>query len=392
MSKKVFMIQGANVDQVDPLFRVEEKLPIGIYDIATTMFGVKLVKIADSFDFPYKIYGLQNDFINHIIKTYNNTTGNIGVLMNGIKGTGKTVSAKILANMLQLPVIILKDLGDSTSVAIDYLNTLSSDCIIFMDEFEKNFGTGDQTILQIMDGVYNSEFRKVFLLTTNELKVNENLLGRPSRIRYIRHFGNLEMSTVEEYIDENLNDKSAKQELIDFIDTLTISTIDILKSIVNEVNIHGITNFKAYRQFFNVTTESFSYTTYRGYAYKSEVEKNKITIQDFITAVEHHLNPMTPPEIKSIDNMTKEEESAWNLYQEYSKHNFHCIHYRVIDTDIKFKSLKVGDEFWSETVVQIEHKKNVIVTYDPDEELYSFYLVTNPDSKPSLYNNHASSF
>lgn len=89
MSKKVFMIQGANVDQVDPRFRVEEKLPVGIYDIAITMFGVKLVKIADSFDFPYKIYGLQNDFINHIIKTYNNTTGNMGVLMNGTKGTGK---------------------------------------------------------------------------------------------------------------------------------------------------------------------------------------------------------------------------------------------------------------------------------------------------------------
>ena len=392
MSKKVFMIQGANVDQVDPRFRVEEKLPVGIYDIVITMFGVKLVKIADSFDFPYKIYGLQNEFINHIIKTYNNTTGNMGVLMNGTKGTGKTVSAKILANTLQLPVIILKNLGDNTSVAIDYLNTLSSDCIIFMDEFEKNFSDGDQTILQIMDGVYNSEFRKVFLLTTNELKVNENLLGRPSRIRYVKHFGNLEMSTVEEYIDENLNDKSAKQELIDFIDTLTISTIDILKSIVTEVNIHGIANFKAYRQFFNVTTESFSYTTYRGYVYRNELEKNKVTIQEFITAVEHYMNPMTPPKIKDIDNMTEEEESAWNLYQNYGSHNFHYIQYRVVDADVRFKSLKVGDKFWGENVVQVEHKKNVIVTYDPDEEQYFFYFVTNPDSKPSLYSKYASPF
>ena len=136
--------------------------------------------------------------------------------------------------------------------AVDYVSTMPCDCIIFMDEFEKNFAEGNQEILQMMDGVYNSEFRKIFLLTTNELNVNDNLLGRPSRIRYVKQFGNLDKATVEEYLDENLADKSAKKDIMDFIDTLTISTIDILKSIVNEVNIHGIDGFIHYREFFNV--------------------------------------------------------------------------------------------------------------------------------------------
>lgn len=45
--------------------------------------------------------------------------------------------------------------------------------------FEKNFKEEDSTVLQIMDGVYNSNHRKIFLLTTNNMHINENLVGRP---------------------------------------------------------------------------------------------------------------------------------------------------------------------------------------------------------------------
>lgn len=47
---------------------------------------------------------------------------------------------------------------------IEFLSGIEGDCILFLDEFEKNFSESDSTILQIMDGVYNSKYRKVFLL------------------------------------------------------------------------------------------------------------------------------------------------------------------------------------------------------------------------------------
>lgn len=53
-------------------------------------------------------------------------------------------------------------------------------------------------------------------------------------------FGNLDLKVVNEYLDDALQVPEARQDLLDFIDSLTISTIDILKTIVNEVNIHGI--------------------------------------------------------------------------------------------------------------------------------------------------------
>lgn len=385
---KAFMIQGSAVSQVDPNFKVEGKIPVGVYDINISRMGVFLTKVSDKFVFPYKIYGLQTDFINHVIKTYKNTIGNLGVLLNGTKGTGKTVSAKILANALELPVILLKDMGDDTSAAIDYVSTLPCDCVVFMDEFEKNFGEGAQAILQMMDGVYNSKYRKVFLLTTNELTINKNLLGRPSRIRYVREFGNLDKATVEEYLDENLLVISAKEEIIDFIDTLSISTIDILKSIVTEVNIHGIVDFKNYRQFFNVSTEEYRYSTYYGRVTSDRIENdkdNKYTIENFLKEVDHYMHPMPRVYFKDPENPTEEEKANYEAWRKYTNQDIGCD-WDSVTSSCKFTSLKEGDLFACYPIVKIDVESRVIITHNQYAEYYNFYFITNPEAKPSLYN------
>lgn len=79
---------------------------------------------------------------------------------------------------------------DSKTVdMINYLSTnINFECIFFFDE--KEFKESS-VILSFMDGVYNSIHRKVFLLTTNKLDVNNTLIGRPSRIRYRKSFDSL---------------------------------------------------------------------------------------------------------------------------------------------------------------------------------------------------------
>ena len=56
-----------------------EGLPKGIYEVKVSM-------IAESFTFDYKLYGLNQKFIDYVLKTYDNTIGNLGVLLDG---TGK---------------------------------------------------------------------------------------------------------------------------------------------------------------------------------------------------------------------------------------------------------------------------------------------------------------
>lgn len=386
---KISWNQRGNIYQkIEGDFSNVPTVPSGVYNLGLSMAGWYLERYADQFVFDYKIYGLQTDFMQYVLKTYTETSGNLGILLNGTKGGGKTVTAKLLANKLQLPIIIVKDMGDSNQSMIEYLSGFNFDCVLFFDEFEKNFKESDSTILQIMDGVYNIGYRKVFLLTTNELRVNDNLLSRPSRIRYVKEFKNLPLSAVNEYIDDNLKDKSCRQEVLDYVDTLTVSTIDILKSIVNEINIHGIDEFKKAKGFFNVAVSSYHYQVVRGYCERDQMKRfkdeKKNAMAVFAKQAYRYMNPIPYPRPKDQDNITEEEQKKLDEYFAETRKDFN-INRETITTDSKFKSFKVGDIFDGDPIVQIDLKKNLIVTVDQEEDDYYFYHILNPDARPSLY-------
>ena len=236
-----------------------EGLPKGIYEVKVSMTGFYLSKIAESFTFDYKLYGLNQKFIDYVLKTYKNTTGNLGVLLDGIKGTGKTVTAKELCNHLQLPVILVQSMGDSNDKLIKYLSTtINFDCIFFFDEYEKEFKNSSD-VLSFMDGTYNSIYRKIFLLTTNELNVDPNLLGRPSRIRYKKSFSNLSEEVTREILNDILEDKTAIEKVIELTHSMNIITIDLIKTIATEINIHGVKALPDIKETFNIEFSRFTY-------------------------------------------------------------------------------------------------------------------------------------
>lgn len=207
-----------------------------------------LKKIGDKFEFDFKIYNLGcENFLERVKETWNSDYfikkgGNLGVILNGIRGTGKTISAKLLCNMMDLPVVVIPYCVDGIQ---DFIQNLEFECVILIDEAEKTFKSDrnsnsptDEILLKVIDGVYNKS-RKMYVLTTNKLTLNENLLGRPGRIRYIKQFGNLTPEAINEFLEDNLHDMGKKDMILQAVDLLEISTIDILRSMVDEVNIHG---------------------------------------------------------------------------------------------------------------------------------------------------------
>ena len=263
----VFLKRGITYTPTEGNFSALPVLDEGIYRIVQDPINgsLFLVRIADNFHFGFKLYGIDDVLVKHVIDTYQKqpTKRNIGVLLNGAKGTGKTVTAKVMANKLGLPVILCDRPYPGLS---NFLASINHDCIFFFDEFEKSFrmrdDDGDNTgesLLTIMDGVYNADHCHIFILTTNELRINDNLISRPSRIRYLKSFGEvIDKKILEEFVDDALEDSSRKEEIMDFVDTLTMATIDIVKSIVEEVNIHGC-SVDEFKRFFNVREASYRY-------------------------------------------------------------------------------------------------------------------------------------
>ena len=200
-----------------------------------------LEKIDDTFRFDFKIYDLDcEDIMSKIIKTWSSdlfreSNKNLGVIFNGLKGTGKTIAAKLLCNRIGLPVIVISKPVDGM---LEFIQSLHFESIILIDEAEKTFREEQEVLLKMIDGVYN-DMRKLYILTTNKLSIDENLLGRPGRIRYIKEFSNLSAKAVNDVIDDNLKDTSLKEEVLKVVDSLEISTIDILKAIIDECNIMG---------------------------------------------------------------------------------------------------------------------------------------------------------
>lgn len=380
MERVSWIQNGSNYKRVEGNVSNVDTVPKGIYNVGLSITGWYLERTADEFVFNYKVYGLQSKFMQHVLTAFKNTKGNFGILLNGTKGTGKTITAKVLANKLNLPVIIVKSFGENNTGLIEFLASFNFDCVFFFDEFEKNFSDKDSSILQIMDGVYTSEYRRIFLLTTNETHINDNLISRPSRLRYIHEFGNLEQEITREYLNDTLNDKSHIEEVVDFVDTLQISTIDILKSIVEEINIFGFEKFMEDKSFFNVKTAAYSYRTKCVYVRDAEALRN-YSIDSFLSDIK--LSDKRPIRYDYPDD--KEYREAYEKYRNSIIYDAEFI--TLNDVQKSFRSLKIGDNvgrYRGEKIIFIDHKRQVFITEDQDDQDYHYYYVINPDQKPSL--------
>lgn len=269
-----------------------DSIPKGVWIVESTPLGeLFLKKIEEEFSFDFKIYGLESEFMDRVVKTYKHTSGNMGVLLNGVKGTGKTITGEILANKLGLPIIMVTHPYPALN---SFLSSIQQDLTVLIDEYEKvykgqigeDYGDdeelvkgGDSTLLSLMDGVLKTKYRKAFILTTNRTWINDNMLNRPGRIRYLKQFTDLTKEQIMEIIDDCLVEKQFKEDLVTFLKPLKIITVDIVKSIVSEINIHKEAPEVCCKDF-NLEFKDETYTVYKMVEAKARTKAKEIVLTD----------------------------------------------------------------------------------------------------------------
>lgn len=154
-----------------------------------------------------------NKVLNHFKATPKPTTG---VILSGLKGSGKTVMSKIIALESNLPIIIVDSTFPTRNLDKFFSKfTETKVCVIF-DEIDKNerfWNTED--LLGFLDGI-KSTSKKLVLFTCNiDSRINEFVIDRCSRIRYHKTFEALSRENVDailkNYINKNID------EMTDFI-------------------------------------------------------------------------------------------------------------------------------------------------------------------------------
>ena len=206
-------------------------------------------KIAPDFSMPKKIYETTEDsrFINKVLNYYNKSEeGTTGVMLSGLKGSGKTITAKNIALQSGLPIILI-DKGFRPSLLIKLFNRLTDvDACFMFDEIDKlGEDYDDDYLLKILDGA-NTSGKKLVLCTCNDPDdVSEYLKDRCSRIRYWREFDELSASMIQTILEDRLDDKKEVKALTDFIiENFAVISFDNIASFVDEVNKYPTTTYE----------------------------------------------------------------------------------------------------------------------------------------------------
>lgn len=117
------------------------QLPAQIYSIrCSKMTGFYLEKHADIEINEDKIYGVHMEKVNKVLNAFPNFNKNLGVILSGAKGIGKSLFSKILAVEAVkkgLPVIIVDTYIPGIA---NFIEEIEQEVLVMFDEFDKTFG------------------------------------------------------------------------------------------------------------------------------------------------------------------------------------------------------------------------------------------------------------
>jgi hypothetical protein len=190
-----------------------EKLPAQVYNVAfSKQSGFRLERANDIEVKEDKIYGVHNAKCGKVLDAFHSFERNLGVILSGDKGIGKSLFAKLLSIRsveIGYPVLIVDKYIPGIA---SFIGSIEQECVVMFDEFDKTFGDvrpedgmpAPQTeLLSLFDGMIMG--KKLFVITCNEInKLNEFLINRPGRFHYHFRFEYPSPEEVEEYLKDKL--------------------------------------------------------------------------------------------------------------------------------------------------------------------------------------------
>lgn len=191
---------------------VLDNLPAQTYKVGFGQFtGFFLEKQHDLEIKEDKIYGVHEEKANKVLNRFEKSCKNLGVILSGDKGIGKSLFARLLAQKAiqnGIPVILVDDFIPGID---DFLNDIKNEVLVLFDEFDKAFAKSkdkdpQSKMLSLFDGT--SSGKKLFVVTCNNYRdLNEYLINRPGRFHFHFRFEYPTADEVKGYLRDKLDEK-----------------------------------------------------------------------------------------------------------------------------------------------------------------------------------------
>jgi len=229
----------------DDSLKTYDALPSQVYSVRfSKMTGFFLEKHADIEISEDKIYGVHMSKVEKVLSSFGVFKRNLGVILSGDKGIGKSLFAKLLsvkAVEAGLPVIIVDEYIPGIAA---FIESIEQEAMFLFDEFDKTFASGNvdegvspqAAMLTLFDGL--SQGKKLFVVTCNEIReLNNYLINRPGRFHYHFRFEYPSPTEVREYLEDKLDEKfyGAIDEVVSFSRKIDLN-YDCLRAIAFELN------------------------------------------------------------------------------------------------------------------------------------------------------------
>lgn len=323
-----------------------------IYTVGSDMQGPFLSPMKKKFlvpeDYDFSILGKK---IEYLVERAKKETRNVGFLFEGEKGMGKTMAMNVIANALDLPVIIIEtNSNNSNDQLFKFIFEFNCDMVIVIDEFEKKLNkVAQEQLLSFFDSVYNSEHKKIFLISANQHNFNDNFDSRLGRIMYRVPFEPIkDAETVKKFLRKWTTTLTEEQvnNLCEMLRRKECVTVDIIHKVCKDINLMG------YDDFVNVgwdmiNLETMKFEEYGPYFYidktASSSEAQGRPLSDYVEAMEMSfreqelfLANLNKRRNDSNGEEITAKESALENYIENSRR-------RVIECEAPACEWKVGD-------------------------------------------------
>jgi len=200
---------------------------------------------------PEKLYGDVLKDVDHYFRTFERLKGNMGVMLVGQKGSGKTTTIMAMARtatMMDMPVIYCSQQYPAGMLEM-VVRSLTQDVMFVFEEFDKqyskqieNSGNNDTSaqdrLLSIFDGSVGGGKKLIVIAGNDSDRISQYLFDRPSRIRYTKYYSLLPLDVLVGYVRDNIKSKEEKTvmhfaKLSVLYDSLNF---DMMAAMVDEMN------------------------------------------------------------------------------------------------------------------------------------------------------------